>query len=216
MDITDANDADLGLKLIAPDGESITLFTNNSLEGAAVTGRGLTGANVGINNFFDVGTTFIDSAARSIVDLNAAGANAVTGPAVGDFRPEDDGFVTDPDGRKLDTFLEKVIAAGAINGTWQLQAIDSNTSPPTTASVVDFWSLNLSTGMIPDIDLPVPGTTGLIVAGSLSDMFPTSSAASPVGISPGVVMAADNTLGRFSPYEGRIYAAFVGYYQRHG
>ena len=30
VDIVDANDADLGLKLIAPDGESITLFTNNS------------------------------------------------------------------------------------------------------------------------------------------------------------------------------------------
>ena len=131
VDITDANDADLGLKLIAPDGESITLFTNNSVGGAAVTGRGLTGANVGINNFQEVGTTFIDSAARSIVDLNTAGANAVTGPAVGDFRVEDDIFVSDPDGRKLDTFLAKVMAAGAINGTWQLQAIDSNTSPPT-------------------------------------------------------------------------------------
>ena len=32
VDITDTNDGTLGLKLIAPDGESITLFTNNSLE----------------------------------------------------------------------------------------------------------------------------------------------------------------------------------------
>ena len=29
---------------------------------------------------------------------------------------------------------------------------------------------------------------------------------------PGLVLAQDNTLGSFSPYEGRIYAAFVGYY----
>lgn len=211
VDITDASDADLGLKLIAPDGESITLFTNNSQAGTAVTGRGLTGANVGINNFFLVGTTFIDSAARSIVDLNAAGANAVTGPAVGDFRIEDDGFVSDPDGRKLDSFLAKVIANGAVNGTWQLEALDSNTTPPTTPSVVDFWSLNLSTGSMPDLDLAVPGTLGLIVGGSLSDIFPTKSAASPVGIGPGVVLAADNSLGSFSPYEGRIYVAFVGH-----
>jgi subtilisin-like proprotein convertase family protein len=212
VDITDTNDADLGLKLIAPDGESITLFTNNSQGGTAVTGRGLTGSNLGINNFQEVGTTFIDSAARSIVDLNAAGANAVTGPAVGDFRVENDGFVSDPDGRKLNTFLAKVIANGAVNGTWQLEAIDSNTSPPTTPSVVDFWSLNLSTGQTPDLDLAVPGTLGLIVGGSLSTIFPTKSAASPVGISPGVVLAADNTLGTFSPNQGRIYLAFVGHF----
>jgi subtilisin-like proprotein convertase family protein len=211
VDITDANDADLGLKLIAPDGESITLFTNNSVGGVAVTGRGLTGANLGINNFQEVGTTFIDSAARSIVDLNAAGANTVTGPAVGEFRVEDDIFVSDPDGRKLDTFLAKVMANGAVNGTWQLEAIDSNTTPPTTPSFMDFWSLNLSTGQTPDLDLPVPGTTGLIVGGSLTDIFPTKSVASPVGISPGLVLAADNTLGTFSPFQGRIYAAFVGY-----
>ena len=36
--------------------------------------------------------------------------------------------------------------------------------------------------------------------------------ASPVPIGPGVVMAQDNTLGPDSPYEGRIYAAFVGYF----
>ena len=34
---------------------------------------------------------------------------------------------------------------------------------------------------------------------------------SPVDIGPGLVMAQDNTLGAYSPYEGRIYAAFVGY-----
>ena len=34
---------------------------------------------------------------------------------------------------------------------------------------------------------------------------------SPVAIGPGLVMAQDNTLGADSPYEGRIYAAFVGY-----
>ena len=41
---------------------------------------------------------------------------------------------------------------------------------------------------------------------------PPPSPSSPVGIGPGLVMVSDNTLGSFSPYEGRIYAAFVGYY----
>ena len=34
---------------------------------------------------------------------------------------------------------------------------------------------------------------------------------SPIDIGVGLVMAEDNTLGANSPYEGRIYAAFVGY-----
>ena len=53
---------------------------------------------------------------------------------------------------------------------------------------------------------------GLSFGGSLTTPFPTASAASPIGISPGVVMASDNTLGSFSPYQGRIYAVFVGYF----
>ena len=51
-----------------------------------------------------------------------------------------------------------------------------------------------------------------MVPGAVASTYSTASAASPVGIGPGVVMAQDNTLGSFSPYQGRIYAAFVGYY----
>ena len=124
----------------------------------------------------------------------------------------DDGFVVDPDGQTLTAFLNKVLSNGAINGTWKLETIDTTTSAPTTPASVDFWTINLSTGMKPDLDLAVPGTNGLIVPGSLTTPYPTASAASPVGISPGVVMASDNTLGSFSPYQGRVYAVFVGYY----
>ena len=46
---------------------------------------------------------------------------------------------------------------------------------------------------------------------SLSSNFSTASAASPVGVGPGMVLAKDNTLGPISPHHGRIYAAFVGY-----
>jgi subtilisin-like proprotein convertase family protein len=212
VDIFDTNDAMLGLKLIAPDGDSITLFTNQTLGGVTNTFRGISGANVGENNGFLVGTTFTDSAARSIVDISPTGGRGASAPYVGDFRVEDDISVNDPDGRTLTAFLNKVLADNAINGTWELETIDSNTSAPSTPSSIDFWTLNLSTGMRPDLDVQVPGTLGLIVAGSLSTTFPTTSAASPIGISPGLVMASDNTLGSFSPYQGRIYAAFVGYF----
>ena len=213
VDITDANDAMLGLRLIAPDGEYITLFTNQTDAGGnSVTTRGISGANVGVNNGFLVGTTFTDSAARSIVDISPTGGRGASAPYIGDFRVERDGFVVDPDGQTLTAFLNKVLSNGAINGTWKLETIDTTTSAPTTPATVDFWTINLSTGMKPDLDLAVPGTLGLIVPGSLTTPYPTASAASPVGISPGVVLASDNTLGSFSPYQGRIYAAFVGYF----
>ena len=212
VDIFDSNDAMLGLKLIAPDGDSITLFTNQTLNGATVQTRGISGGNVGENNGFLVGTTFTDNAARSIVDISPSGGRGASAPYVGDFRVENDGFVNDPDGRTLTAFLNKVLADNAINGTWKLETIDSNTSAPSTPSTVDFWTLNLSTGMRPDIDVQVPGTLGLIVAGSLSVTGATAAPSSPLGVNPGIVLASDNTLGSFSPYQGRIYAAFVGYF----
>ena len=114
VDITDSNDAMLGLKLIAPDGESITLFTNQTDAGGnSITARGISGANVGVNNGFLVGTTFTDSAARSIVDISPTGGRGASAPYIGDFRVENDGFVSDPDGRTLTAFLNKVLSNGA-------------------------------------------------------------------------------------------------------
>ena len=53
---------------------------------------------------------------------------------------------------------------------------------------------------------------GSVVPGSVTGTYSTAGPSSPVGIGPGVVMAQDNTLGPYSPYQGRIYVAFVGYY----
>ena len=120
----------------------------------------------------------------------------------------------------MDGFLQEVKDAGDINGIWKIVTIDTSTSTtqPTPPNEVDFWTLNLSTGLQPDLDVVVPAAvsgTGLVaevLAGSVTNIYPTTSVASPTGIGPGLVVAADNTLGSFSSYEGRIYAAFVGYY----
>ncbi|MFI5458491.1 MAG: proprotein convertase P-domain-containing protein [Isosphaerales bacterium] len=202
--ITDANVATLGLVLIAPNGDSITLFTNQTVGGVTNLFVGISGANLGVNNGFAVGTTFTDNAARDIVDINPFNppARGAAAPYIGDFRPE---FGS------LDQFLKNEVKAGDINGTWTLQTIDTNTSVPSSPEFVNFWTLNFATGQKPDLDVVVGATTGLVVGGSITNIFPTASAASPTGIGPGVVMASDNTLGAFSPYEGRIYSAFVGY-----
>ncbi len=213
---TDANLAMLGMILVAPNGDSYTLFAPQTIGGATVTGRGISGSNLGINNSFAIGTTFIDSAARSIVDINpATGARGAAAPFIGDYRPEED-FFTNPsntNGITLNEFLATELRKGDINGTWSLETVDTNTSAPTTPNILNFWTLSLSTGLTPDAnDVVMAGTNGLVVPGSASNHYPTAAPSSPVGISPGLVMASDNTLGSFSPYEGRIYAAFVGYY----
>ena len=111
------------------------------------------------------------------------------------------------------SFSQTEVRKGDINGTWSLETEDTNTSAPTTPNFLNFWTLSLSTGLAPDPnDVVVAGTNGLVVPGSVTPIYPTTAPSSPVGIGPGLVMASDNTLGSFSPYEGRIYAAFVGYY----
>ena len=67
---TDSNLAMLGMILVAPNGDSYTLFAPQTIWGATVQFRGISGSNLGINNGFAIGTTFVDSAARSIVNIN--------------------------------------------------------------------------------------------------------------------------------------------------
>ena len=98
------------------------------------------------------------------------------------------------------------------------------TSPPSTPNYVLNWSLSFGHGLKADTEVAIPDP---MVAGSLDSALgatpltavslPRYAAtgltvpSSPVDIGPGLVMAQDNTLGAYSPYEGRIYAAFVGY-----
>ena len=57
--------------------------------------------------------------------------------------------------------------------------------------------------------LPSQGV-GLLVGGAADSPYPTRPAVSPdVGIGPGAVIASDNTLGSFSPHQGRLYIAYT-------
>ena len=67
--------------------------------------------------------------------------------------------------------------------------------------------------MKPDLDVQVPGTLGLVVGGSSYHHFPDRHRLLRPSVSALVwSLASDNTLGSFSPFQGRIYAAFVGYF----
>jgi len=215
--IVDSSDANLGLTLVAPSGDTLTLFLPQTINGVTNTGRGIGGANVGtitytMNNIatYALGTTFDDNATRSIFDPTTTGTNANTAPYLGNFRIEGSGF--GGGFNSLTSFLDQEIAKG-INGSWKLETIETSTSAPATPSFINYWTLNFTQGLSANIDdVVVPGTKGLIVPGSITNTYSTASAAVPNGIGPGIVMAQDNTLGSFSPYQGRIYTAFVGYY----
>ncbi|MGC8642896.1 MAG: proprotein convertase P-domain-containing protein, partial [Isosphaeraceae bacterium] len=216
--ITDPTVANLGLDLIAPSGDSIVLVLPQTVGGTTNTGVGISGANLGVlsSNGYILGTTFDDNASRDIFDSNANGTNANTSPFVGNYRIEGS---RGGGGSSLTSFMRQEIASG-INGTWKLETIETSTSAPSSPEFVNYWTLNFTGGVVanqpglsPNVnDVVLPGTSGLVVPGSPSSTYSTASAASPVGIGPGIVMAQDNTLGGLSQFEGRIYVAFVGYY----
>ena len=210
--ITDPSLTNLGLQLIAPGGQTFTFFVPQTVGGTANTAIGISGANLGVINGFTPGTIFTDQAARSIVDIGPTGARGAAAPFIGQFQAEN--FAS------LDQFLAQVKAAGNVDGNWTLSARDTQTTAPTSPEFVNFWTINLTSGMLPsNNEFSISGAAQagaplplVVVQGSLTNNYPRSSPATPNGVGPGLVLASDNTLGSFSPYEGRIYAAFTGYY----
>jgi len=225
----------LSVVLASPNGSEITLFLNQ-IDAAAKShpGQGLpSGNSVGVYGFTTgptgspgivVGTTFDDNATRDIFDSTRTGTNGNSAADyIGFFQPE---FGS------LAGFLAAATSGGGtLNGPWTLQVTNYS---PTIAMGVPFqalleqFSLQLSTRMTPPPGVfpssianefnyiyppnyPTPFTT-LVVGGSLTNTYPTAAPSTPNGVGPGLVMAEDNTLGPYSPYQGRIYAAFVGYF----
>ncbi|MGA2704845.1 MAG: VCBS repeat-containing protein, partial [Isosphaeraceae bacterium] len=226
--LTHPTDANIGLVLVAPNGDQITLLQSGALTGANLGVFGESTTNFGV----DVGTVFDDNATRNIFDPTAAGMNGNTGPAIGHFRPE--GSFTDtipildallPPSEQIANTIDNLVAYELgkfnsilpppeqrfldVNGTWTLKISDS--AVETTPGNVREFSLEVTTGMTRGT--PQTIASGIVVGGSISNSgYPTIAPSTPKGIGPGLVLAEDNTLGPDSPYEGRIYAAYVGYY----
>jgi subtilisin-like proprotein convertase family protein len=201
IDLVHANLEELKLELIAPNGTDIVLANNREdAMGNMPNGNntGLTGANLGISaSGLPIGTIFDQSAAWSIID-NISGAAA---PYLGHYQPE--GNLARLNG----------LTAAQVSGNWTLKITDNksdqNNGMDPTQYVVD-WSVILNSG------LTTLDTTGDVVTastpirGALTGPYPLTTTANPNrGIGPSVVIAADNTLGSFSPFQGRIYIAYV-------
>ncbi|MEO6811427.1 MAG: Ig-like domain-containing protein [Isosphaeraceae bacterium] len=180
--------ADLGeltLTLIAPDGRQITLIANQAA-----------GANMGTTaSGFRLGTVFDSAAARNIADFNGTTRGAAA-PFTGHFRPQ---------GGNLGSFNTN--DGSSLNGPWILRINDNKAS--NVGTLVN-WSLNFTEGLTDGSDVRV-STTATYLRGSLDSPFPLQPTVSPDrGIGPAPVIASDNTLGAFSPYQGRLYVAYTG------
>ena len=109
-------------------------------------------------------------------------------PYVGTFRPAN---------------LLNSLLGNVQTGNWQLLVTDSTTN---NAGTLVRASLTFSTGINTGGDLTVARTD---VRGAQGIAYGTASNASPLGIGPSPVLASDNTLGSFSPNQGRLYLTYV-------
>jgi len=200
---------------------AITLLANRTNANGTSNGPtvGQSGANLGVSNITGnstaVGTTFDDNATRAI---NDPGAKA---PFQNPFQPED-----------FSGFSSLIgLPASALDGTWTLEVSDfrnnGNTPPP---QFIENWSVTITSGFKVGADIGIAGNKPLPVPAPLPGRpdsagstvtsinftrvgpFP-NAASTPVspdrGIGPTPVIASDNTLGAFSPFQGRLYMAYV-------
>jgi subtilisin-like proprotein convertase family protein len=201
------------------------------------TGDGLPGvANLGLVNYVSgnsgefiqpTGATQFDSATDSFVNnvggtiFQANAERSITdksdvSPYVGVFQPEGEG--------SLQALLNAQLTPAELDGAWKLEITNFTPAGPSNPPehLID-WSLNftsdvstkgfgssstvVSTGLRPGL----PITPGLVLGGPAGTYPQVTTDSGPLGIGPGIAVAIDNTLGAFSPYQGRMYLAYNEY-----
>ena len=156
-----------------------------------------------------LGTVFDDQATRLITDTTA------TAPYTSYFRPEGDGSTTTSGDEIDDDYggATPTTGVGGIDGTWILQITDNvNSGTPPPNQSVRSLALTFTSGQVAGTQTRSRRPSS---AGSLTGTYPTAAPATPNGIGPGLVLASDNTLGAYSQFQGRIYAAFVDHIRDH-
>jgi subtilisin-like proprotein convertase family protein len=211
---------DISLVLIPPTGlgSPIVLLANqiDGLGNVEPGGAGTSGVNLGVvPNGAAVGTVFDVNAVRAINDATQQGTSHI-----GHFTPEGGtvayngatGFSGGtPGGGSLDNLINLATTTNVL-GTWRLEIAqyrnDSAAPNAGAPATLNNWSIRFSSKLTPHTDTVIG--TAANFKGAASSPFPNKTAASPDrGIAPSPVFALDNTLGSFSPYEGRIYVAYV-------
>jgi len=188
---------ELQIVLIPPPGSGLSpiVLLNNQTDSGGGTNQaiGASGANLGITPSGEaIGTTFDDAATRNIVDLNNSGGRGAAAPFAGHFQAE---------GGSLNARYNGATAS-QINGTWTLRIIDNRNS---NVGTLRFATLTFNSGFTSNVDTNVAST--YVRAKESGGQVAAPAVNQGIGATP--VVASDNTLGAYSPYQGRIYAAFI-------
>jgi subtilisin-like proprotein convertase family protein len=195
--------AELQVRLLPPVGsglQPILLLANgtNAANAAVAPANGAAGTALG-------GAATVTGGLTSVVFDAQANASIVgtTSPR-GYFRPSN--------GSNLAAIAGP---AAALSGTWTLEVTDfrnTGDGPPAPVEVVNGWGLRFSSGLTPtgaagDREIGrsfyLGNVTGLGYGGNIANP------ANTFGFAAAPVLAQDNTLGSFSPFQGRLYVAYV-------
>ncbi len=212
------NLSQLLIELVAPNGQAVILVNNRINAAGQDRGIGIQGADLG---FIDVGQskrfiglTLDQSAGRPIFDPG------VMDNFVNRLRPETGSLNVGG----LNAF--NGLTREQVNGTWMLRVTDfrndGQTPPPQSVTNLElrFASLidtnTFATDVTAVFGQPNPARPRPLAdptRGNLAAPFPNGG--QPVGGAAGFgaapVLAADNTLGSFSPNQGRVYLAWSGF-----
>ncbi len=208
MSVVDPALNELQIVLVPPVGSglpSLVLVENQTnAAGTANTGIGISGANLGIAQDGEgIGTTFDDNATRNIVDINNAGGRGAAAPFIGFFQPEAGSLNQNYTGSSVNT--GPAGTAGSINGQWTLQFTDFRNDSNPVQSVRNS-SITFTAGFSPGVQTNV-APTFVRAAQSGAAIGTPADPAVPISAAPS--LASDNTLGAFSPNQGRLYVAYV-------
>jgi subtilisin-like proprotein convertase family protein len=210
----------LRIDLISPSGDDIILAIGADYFPPPLKFIGMQDhANLGEvhqGNFFDdVGTIFDDSATRFLDDPNA------TVPWAASFQPMNNnplifnaGFPVQPD--SLQAFDGLKLTDPAVAGVWTLAITeDGSDTVPAPGQFVNRWELHFASGQTTNQDRIAvkqsPTNPGPVIAGSFYAPYPDQSvpAIPDRGVSPRPSLAVDNSLGSYSPNQGRLYLAYT-------
>jgi len=144
------------------------------------------GAFTGVN--LGIGTGGVPIGTRIDPGSGLGPANG-TSPYLGNFAPAG----------SFAPFLKRPLQSG----TWTLLVTDNTTG---NAGQLVKGTLTFSSGLVKGTEVTAATTT---VRGAAGLSYPTASAAAPLGIGPSPSLASDNTLGAYSPHQGRIYLTYV-------
>ena len=190
----------VGIRLIDPSGtRSVQLFFTGTDQAGNATNIGIAGTELGLQDHtYTPGTIFTDDAVRDIRDATAAS------PYIGAFNPN---------GGSLNATFGGMTAA-EIAGNWTIRITDfrftdqSGTAPQDLPQIQEA-EIRISQNF--DDGLGADNSTGSFVNRNnpTGTAHPTANPANPAGIGAGISLAVDNSLGAFSPYQNRLYAAYV-------